>query len=337
MPPHANRRLGWGCCPRGGRAGVGRVRREDFGEWDRRRGEFRGIERAEEGASKTSNEGSGDVVRVSLDHEGVVLYALFGEVKVSDGGREEDAGDDGGGRGTEAPPKGDLVGDGDIYDGGGREGEVVGEEDVEGDAGDEVLVRVQGRFGRAFADVAENDGARSRFARGESDVEGEVSGEGDAQDVEARSDVGRRRGDADGPLQNGKGLFILSENHEELDELTFRSPAEVEGAGMSRLGSAGTQVSSLSTVSRRIEDTLRGKRLQMGAKTLDQLVVPPPVPLQSPSRSACLTRPAESRWNPVRGPIYDPPRFSIHLSRCSAGDCLLRVRPTFWGRGERLG
>lgn len=116
---------------------------------------------------------------MTLDHEGVVLDALLRELEISESRSEEYACDDGGGGGPETAAEGDLVDDVDVDDGGG-EGEVVGEEDVERHARDEVLVRIERCFAGAFARVAEDDLARRGRGGSEGDVEGEVEREGEA-------------------------------------------------------------------------------------------------------------------------------------------------------------
>ena len=60
-----------------------------------------------------------------------------------------------------------------------REGEMVREKDVERYSSDQVLVRVEGSFGRAFSGVGEENFAIGFGAGCEGDVEREVSGEGE--------------------------------------------------------------------------------------------------------------------------------------------------------------
>lgn len=166
---------------------------------------------------------------MALDHEGVVLDALFRELEVSQGGSEEHACDYGGGGRSKTATKGDLVDDVDVDDGGG-EGEVVGEEDVERHARDEVLVGIEGSFACAFAGVAEDDLARGGGGRSEGDVEGEVEREGEAEDVESGSDVGGRGWDADDPLLGELVSWRVSGERECMR--TLRSPVGAVGATM---------------------------------------------------------------------------------------------------------
>ena len=56
---------------------------------------------------------------------------------------------------------------------------MVREKDVERYSSDQVLVRVEGSFGRAFSGVGEENFAIGFGAGCEGDVEGEVSGEGE--------------------------------------------------------------------------------------------------------------------------------------------------------------
>lgn len=135
---------------------------------------------------------------MTLDHERVVLDALLGQLEVAQCGREEDTRDNRRRRRPESSTEGDLVRDVDADDGG-REGEVVREEDVEGDASDQVLVRIQGCFSGALSDVAEEHLRLCRWREGH--AESEVQGEGETQDVESGSDIGGRRRNTDDPLK----------------------------------------------------------------------------------------------------------------------------------------
>jgi hypothetical protein len=121
-----------------------------------------------------------------------------------------------------------LVGDVDCDDGG-REREVVREEDVEGNAGDEVLVRVEGSFIGAFTNVAKDDFAVRRGGGSEGHVEDEVARQGEAEDVKAGSNVGGRGGNANEPLTGGKSKVSEVETKETTKGwLTLRSPAGEE-------------------------------------------------------------------------------------------------------------
>lgn len=182
-----------------GWSSVGRVGGEDFGEGDGGGGEFGGVEDAEEGAGEASDEGGSNVVGVALDHEGVVLHAVLAELEVTESIAEEHTSNDGRGGGSEPTSKGNLVGDIDGNDRRG-EGELVGEKDVEGDAGDEIFVGIQGRLAGSLASVAEHNLAVGRRARGLGDVEDEMARESKSENVKSGPNVGGRGGDADDPL-----------------------------------------------------------------------------------------------------------------------------------------
>ena len=156
------------------RSSVDGVRGENLCEGDRRRRQFGRVESAQERSGESSNEGCSDVVRVSLDHESVVLDALLGQLEVSEGRREQYSSDDCRRGRTETATKRYLVRDVDLDDGLG-EREVVREEDVEGDSSDQILVRIQRCFSCSFADVAEKHLGVAR--RREGHAEGEVQGE----------------------------------------------------------------------------------------------------------------------------------------------------------------
>ncbi len=153
------------------RARVRRVRRQHLCERDRGGGELGRLEHAEERAGEAAAEGCGDVVRVSLDHEGVVLDALLRQLQVAERVAKKNTCDDGGCGRAHAATEGDLVVNLD-RDAGGGEGQAVREQDVEGDAGDQVLVRVGRSVGRAFAGVGEDDLALRLGARRQRDAEG---------------------------------------------------------------------------------------------------------------------------------------------------------------------
>jgi hypothetical protein len=204
MATDVDRRLRREVLSRLRRTSVGRVSGEDLREGNGGRSEFGRVEHAKEGAGETAAESGGDVVRMPLDHEGVVLDAGLGELEVSEGVTEEDTGDDSGRGGAHSTSEGNLVVHFNLDDGG-REGEVVGEEDVERDAGDEVLVRVEGGVGGAFAGVGDVDGGVGGGGGGEGHLEREVTGEGESENVETGSDVGGRGRDTDGPLRERRG------------------------------------------------------------------------------------------------------------------------------------
>lgn len=200
MPTDVRRRLRRQVVTGLRRTGVRRVSRQHFGERDRSRRQFGRLEHTEERAGETTAEGCRHVVRVALDHEGIVLDAVLRQLQVAERVPEQDARDDGSGRRAHSSTKGYLVVDLD-RDMGGREGQAVREEDVEGDAGDQVLVRVERGVSGALTGVREGDFALGFRARRERDAEGEVAREGETEDIKARSDVGRRRRDSDRPLR----------------------------------------------------------------------------------------------------------------------------------------
>lgn len=139
-----------------------------------------------------------------FNHEGIVLDAFLRQVEVSEGVSEQDASDDGRCGRSHSASEWDLVVDLD-RDVRGGEGQPVREEDVERDAGDQVLVRVGRGVGGAFAVVREGDLAFRFGARGERDAEGQVSREGESEDVETGADVGGGSGHVDGPLWVRRG------------------------------------------------------------------------------------------------------------------------------------
>ncbi len=187
-------------------AGVGRVLGEDLAQGDARCGCVGGCELGEVRPDEAADEGGGDVVRVALDHEGEVEEAGGGQVECGERVAEEDAGDDGGAGRAEAAAEGDGVADADGEVGGeARDG--VAAEEVERDARGEVLVGVERDLVGALAVVVQH-GVRVLCRRGREwvgDVEVEEEREREADDVEAGSDVRRRRGHADRELAQRHG------------------------------------------------------------------------------------------------------------------------------------
>lgn len=154
-----------------------------------------GVEVAEIRADEAADERSGDVVRVTLDHECVIEHTRAGKAERAKGIAEEDASDDRGTRRTETAAERDLVVRVDVAEGAWKGAVVIAAEDVQRDAGEEVAVRVEGDLVCAFACVADLEGPTRR--RSKLNGEREMEGEGEADHVKAGSDVGRGGRDFD--------------------------------------------------------------------------------------------------------------------------------------------
>lgn len=131
-----------------------RVLWEDLGKRDARLRLLLCAELLKVRSDKASNERSGDIVRVALDHESKVEEPAEREVEASNVGSEENTSDDGRSRGAEATAKGDVVGylDEQIRREGGN---LVRAENVECRPGDEVLERVEGDALGALTDICQ--------------------------------------------------------------------------------------------------------------------------------------------------------------------------------------
>ena len=190
-------------------AGVG----EDFGDRNLEARDVSGLELVEVGADEAAVEGRGDIVGVALDHQAVVEDAGLGEAELARFIGEDDAGDDGRARGAEAATEGDGVYNVDV----GVLGEdalAVAAEDVECNFRDEVDFGVEGDVGRALALVGYAAVERERGGIGgvDGDFQLEVHREGEADDIEARANVGRRAWSSDCKFRGGhdfqvEGLF----------------------------------------------------------------------------------------------------------------------------------
>lgn len=186
-------------------AGVG----EDFGDRDLEARDIGGLELVEVGADKATVEGSSDVIGVALDHQAVVEDASLGEAELASLIGEDDAGDDGGARGAEAAAEGDGVDDVDV----GVLGEdalAVAAEDVEGNFRDEVDLWVEGDVWCALALVGyaavEREGGG--FGGVDGDFQLEVHREGEADDIEARANVGRGARSSDCEFRGSHGFQV---------------------------------------------------------------------------------------------------------------------------------
>lgn len=172
---------------------------EDLAQGDTRRLARLLVEFLQIRPDEPADERRGDVVGVSLDHEGVVEEARSGEGEVSELVAQEDACDDGGSGRAESATEWDFIVDldGEV----GRESvDVVASEDVESDAGGQVFVRIKGDLIGALAGVGDEwleIWGRGR-RKGMGNFEGELEREGETDDIEARTDVCRRRWDTDG-------------------------------------------------------------------------------------------------------------------------------------------
>lgn len=114
---------------------------------------------------------------------------------------EKDAGHDGSARATKTPAERDRVLDVDVRLDGER-ALVVASQDVEGDARDEVALRVEADVARVLALALVCDSAVERVLRGrlgavDGDVQLEVDGQRQANDVEAGANVGAGAGRLD--------------------------------------------------------------------------------------------------------------------------------------------
>lgn len=171
-----------------GRSGVRRVGRENFGERDRGRREFRRVKHAEERTGESTAKGRSHVVRMTFDHERIVLNSLLRQLEVAERVTEQDSGNDRRGGRSETSTERDLVVDVDLDDGRG-EREVMRQQDVESDPRDQVLVRVQRCLGGPLARVREQDLAVRLGAGDERDVEREVARESETEHIETGADV----------------------------------------------------------------------------------------------------------------------------------------------------
>lgn len=182
--------------------------RQDFAEGHVGAGGGVFVEIAKVSADKATHESSGDIVRVSLDHECKVQHAGGGQTELAELICEEHAGDDGSAAGAEATSEGNVVCH--MYaDTGGEGGDVVATEDIQGDPGCEVLVRVERDLGRALAGVGEGElGVAGGGWAGHG--EGEIQGEREADYIEARTDVCGRRGDPDCEQVAGGHVHVAS-------------------------------------------------------------------------------------------------------------------------------
>jgi hypothetical protein len=170
---------------------------QDLGQGDLDALDIFGLQGPQVGADEAAVEGGADVVRVALDHEAEVEEAVEVEVEVADLAAEHDTGDDGRTRAAEAAAQGDGVLD--VYvrlDG--EHALAVAAQDVQRHAGDEVDGRVEADVSGALALALVGDAAVERLrGRGlgpvDGDVQLEVDGQGEADDIEAGADVGRRR------------------------------------------------------------------------------------------------------------------------------------------------
>lgn len=174
---------------------VGRVLGKDLTEWHLSTCSGFIVELTEIGADEATDKCSSDVVRMALDHESKVEDAGDGKVEVCETIGQEDTCYDGSAGGAEAATEGDLVvnANGDALR---EEHSAMAAEDVEGDAGGEVLVGIERNIICTLAGIG--DGGEGGTCVGDDDVEGEVEGEGEADDVEAWANVGGSSGNTDG-------------------------------------------------------------------------------------------------------------------------------------------
>lgn len=105
-------------------------------------------------SNKPADKRRGNVVGMSLDHEGKVEEAFGGEGEISELVAQEDACDDGGTGRTKSTTKWDFIVD---LDGevGRKSMDIVASKDIESDAGGQVFVRIKGDLIGAFASVGD--------------------------------------------------------------------------------------------------------------------------------------------------------------------------------------
>lgn len=140
------------------------------------------------------------------NHQAVVEQAVLAQAQLTDLVRQHYTGDNGRARRSQTPTKRNRVDD--MH--GGLDGEsalVMAAEDIEGDAGDEVNLGVEANLLGGLALVLVGDGAVKRECRGalgrvDSDVDIEMEGQGQADHIEAGTDVG---GGARGSNDEGGG------------------------------------------------------------------------------------------------------------------------------------
>lgn len=186
-------------------AGIG----EDFGDRDLKARDVGGRELVEVGADEATVEGCGDVIGVALDHQAVIEDAGLGETKLAGFIGEDDAGDDGGARGPETAAEGDGVDDMDV----GVLGEdtlAVAAEDIECDFRDEVDLWIERHVGRALALVgyAAVERERGGFGGVDGDLQLEVHRESEADNIEARANVGRGARSSDCEFRGDHGVQV---------------------------------------------------------------------------------------------------------------------------------
>ena len=180
-------------------ASIGRIFRKDLAQRDARGLGCTGIELAQVGAYEASDERRGNVVRMALNHERIVEHSLSRETKVPECITQEDTRDHRRAGGSEPATERDLV----VHAEGQARGEgldAVRAQDVKRDARGEIFVCVERDFVCAFAGV--RDGGPfwcrrgCRGAGGHCRRESKGEREGEADDIKARTDVGRCCGNA---------------------------------------------------------------------------------------------------------------------------------------------
>ena len=163
---------------------VRRVLRQDLAQ--RYGGRFRRgrVQLSQIRSHEPTDEGGGDVIRMPLDHQPEIKYSRGREVEFPELVSQQYSSDDRRSRRSQSPPKRDLVvhrdlqsdGSGGAVGGGygcGEPLDAVAPQDVQGDSGSEVLVRIQRDLVGSFAYVFQHGRVMS-ISRDESDGEGKV-------------------------------------------------------------------------------------------------------------------------------------------------------------------
>jgi len=175
-------------------------RRQDLAQGNLDASHVLGLQGHQVRADEATKQRRADIVGMSLNHQTVVEQAVVVEVvQAADLLAQQHAGHDGGAGASQATAQGDRVLDVDV----GLDGEgalVMASQHIQRDPGDEVDLGVEADVVLALALVG--DAAVQRLGgRGlgavDGDVQLEVDGEGEADDIEAGADVGAGRGRLD--------------------------------------------------------------------------------------------------------------------------------------------